>query len=175
MKRLPKLILIISLAFNVAFVAAFGFAYLGWASTGRHDTAAPGPGPWWAASDLDLSDQQKRSFQRTDEELVQQVQGIEQHVAEHRAELLNLIARDDSTPEQIEAVLDEIGQLQRQAQWLVVDSLQSKQAVLGGGQREAFYGHLHDRMRCNWDERGWRGRWGGGRWNHGGGWNWRHR
>jgi Spy/CpxP family protein refolding chaperone len=167
MKRLPNLILIISLAFNVAFVAAFGFAYLGGASMAQKDTAAaPGASrqPWWAGTDLGLSEQ-----------LTQQVQEIDKRVAERRAQLLDLIARDDAPPAQVGAVLDEIDQLQREAQQLVVNSLISKQAVLGTQQKQIFYRHLRDRMHCNWDERGWRGRWGGDRWDRGRGWDRRNR
>ena len=152
MKATPlNIFLVISLAFNIAFVAAFGLAYLSWASSESQEGTKPpveSTAPWWTQEDLHLTDRQQRTFRETDAELFEQINQIEEHVAEHRQHLVELLAREDGSHQEIETVLTEIMQLQRQAQTLVVDSLVAKHALLGSDQKQAFVGCLRRQLRC---------------------------
>ena len=166
-----KIILIISVTFNIAFITVCGITYLSWASSGNESRVNDNGGdPWWARNGLDLSETQKQSFQEGDTNLVKQVKETDKRIAEYRAQLLKLIANEDAPRYEIEALLKEITELQYGAQMLVVDSLVSKRKALDNQQKQEFFGSLHKRMRCDWEERGWDNR--GWRSNKGCGCGW---
>ncbi|HET6496337.1 MAG TPA: periplasmic heavy metal sensor [Thermoleophilia bacterium] len=161
MRTAHKVILAISLSFNLAFVAAFALAYFGWAAMspnrGEPTATEAQHGPWWARDGLQLSSSQTHAFEQGDAELSKQVQQIDEHVATHRTELLRLLSEESPPSDQIETVLSEITQLQHEAQRLVVNSLIWKRNVLTDEQKAEFLDVLRRRL-CPYKDESGRGR-----------------
>lgn len=158
------LLLIFSLAFNIAFVGIW--AYRGAArrhryrrltrdaQVGRERPPGPGGPPW---AQLALAPEQEHRIREGWREVEGQMQSLREEVARHRDALLELMAAEEPEEQAVLAARERIDAVERQMRKLVVGQMLKTREMLTAEQRRQWL----RMMRAHGERRG-RGRWRGG-------------
>ncbi len=148
MRRKAVLLLIaLSLALNVAFVAVWAFHAL--PAMMRHREAAAAGGVWCPLHrKLAATEDQWREIEPRLIEFQKASREICAKVSESRTELIDLLAGADPDSEAIRAKQEEILAGQRRMQLLVIDYLLAEKRTLTPDQQRQLFNMLQQRAKC---------------------------
>jgi len=146
MNKLVSLLLVFSLAFNIAFVGIWAYER----AARRHPAAAP-PGPW---AELGLTPPQRQRLQEGWRKLLRDMAGPREQSEESRERLLALLAAEPPDREAITAEHKRMEEFERQVRSLVVAQMLETRDVLTPAQRQQWL----RLMRARGERAGWRRR-----------------
>ncbi len=129
------LLLIASLAFNAGFGTTFGVRTYRYQCGGGPGRDAPCQSIY---ETLNLTADQQGRMQEAREKLFRQVGELRQELTGERERLAGLLAGPDPDRAALAAHLDKIMELQRQAQWRVLEHLLEEKESLSPEQQETF-------------------------------------
>jgi len=134
---LPWWLLLVSLAFNLGFGATYGAKTYG--PTYGWPPGPPEPGPMAPIrNELQLTDEQQAVFRELESGLRQEIDARRRRMHEARLELAELLLAAETDGETIAAKLNEISEIQREVQAIVVARLMEQKQLLRPDQLEAF-------------------------------------
>jgi Spy/CpxP family protein refolding chaperone len=139
-KKVLVVILIISIAINLATVFTLG--YFWWA---RHASRADvsvqqHPPPEWPHTrivrELDLSEQQIEQMRRTNEEMRKAMQPLREELFRKRHELMSLLRADEIARDKADRLIAEIAELQARHEAQLFEHLVNMRSILTPEQQE---------------------------------------
>lgn len=142
-RSLPWWLLIISIAFNLGFGATYGVrTYVPMTTeTDAADETADEETTSLAlqAESLELTAEQRAELEKLNRQTVEQIHTNRGEMFEARRELADLLTVEETDRAAIDALLDEMNDIQRRTQELVVEHLLLEKQLLGPEQREMYY------------------------------------
>jgi Spy/CpxP family protein refolding chaperone len=149
-QSLPWWLLIISIAFNLGFGATYGIRTYGPPATQVADatdgeTDNESTSIALQAESLDLTTEQRAELEELNRQTVEQIHTNRSEMFEARRTLADLLTAEETDRDAIDALLDEMNDIQRRTQTLVVEHLLLEKQLLGPEQRAVF----HDILRRN--------------------------
>jgi Spy/CpxP family protein refolding chaperone len=160
---LPWWLLIISLAFNVGFGATYGVRTYSPAPASDAKTDGDLSPRLMIYDELELSEAQREELEQINRDLLEQINAIRKQMFEARRALADLIIADETDQDAIERHLDEMSDIQRRMQQLVVEHLLLERQLLGPEQRARFDDMIQRRIFPGRPDRGHGGGRGGRR------------
>ena len=151
-KRIAPLLIILSVALNIAFVGVWGVHVVRghWGGSGRcgREEARERVGcPMYRR--LDVTDEQRQRLEPRLTEFRRKAQAICQEVTRLRGELIDLIAAAEPDRKAIAAKQEQIGASQQRMQQLVVERLLAEKRVLTAQQQQQWFDMLQRRSACD--------------------------
>lgn len=146
-KKIAPLLIVLSLALNVAFVTVWAVR----AVRSHWSTQANGDSEIWRPLHrrLNVTDEQWRRIEPRIAEFRARSQAICADLNRLRTELIDLIASDNPDRQAIAAKQEEIRAGQRRMQELVVEHLLAEKEVLTAEQQKELFGLIRQRSACH--------------------------
>lgn len=140
--RTLKLILLVSVIFNVTIIAAAGFFYFrdSWCAVQRQGRGAD------LARKLDLTKEQEASMKEADARFRKEAREMRAGLLKHREVLLGLIGEDSPDRASIESTLKEMSALQGRIEAAAVEHMIEEKSLLTPEQREKYLKLLEKRF-----------------------------
>ena len=156
LKKTGQLLVVASVALNLAFVSAFGGLYFS-ARAERGDQADMDNGVWCRLHRrLGVTEEQWKQIEPLLMEFRESARAASEDVGRARGELIDLIASSEPDMQAIRAKQEEIQEAHSRMQKLVVEHLLAEKRLLTEEQQERLFAMMRERAGCpgRWAIRG---------------------
>lgn len=130
--------LIVSLAMNVGTILTFSYHQWHRSRIERDRHSWPGRGPEFLKHRLDLSDEQIAEMEAMREKMFSETLPLREELSAKRKELTNLLREPEPNTMSLNALINEISQLQVQLELLIFKDIQQTKKILTPEQQEQF-------------------------------------
>ena len=146
-KKVLVIILIVSVAINLATMFTFGYFWWTRHSSQREYLARPHVGPDWQHTrfvrELELNDEQIGKMREATEQMRNAMRPLREELFQKRRELMSLLREKEANRDRAEVLLEQIAELQARHDEYIFDRLLMMKSILTPAQQTKLGALLH--------------------------------